>query len=428
MTAATGLPEEVLERIFTEVRSYTNGIKTLLGLMVSCREFSVSSRVCLHVCLGSTTTQAVAERVMLRSVTVSSIAQLQSFERKLLAPSLQHRPDVRSGDLVRALVIHGNENALPDDPNANDFATKLEALTHWTTSIISTLAAVPMLKQAALHDMHTTRGHLSCLRLATQGRLTSLDITLSFTQGRSAGACAAINHFPQLEELRINLHGTAWRKSANASELESPLLLSNVKFFDVQGPSHSTGSFCDWVGHCRFHSSCSLRFNIMNPSHLSDTLRLCSFFDAHQFSTIELDVGNVVLQTLATRIASFKHVRLVGSNLPFELLRGPKCLPSHLIVDTQPDFAQTKDEGESDMWSFLSALPSGIEQEGRIIIQVDISEYQDPTCLFLWSDGGNIDIRHRAFIGQMVTEAARLYKHDIIIQDGEGRDIKHIVD
>jgi hypothetical protein len=426
MTAATGLPEEVLERIFTEVRSYTNGIKTLLSLMVSCREFSVSSRVCLHVCLSSTTTQAVAERVMLRSVTVSSIAQLQSLERKLLAPSLQQRPDIRSGDLVRALVIHGDENALPDDPNANEFATKLEALTHWTTSIISTLAALPMLKRATLTNMHTTRGHLYCLRLATQGWLTSLDITASFEQGQSAGVFAAINRFPRLEELRINLYRSEWPSSADMSQLEPPLQLSKVMFFDLTGPSRATTAFCDWVGRCRFHPNSKARLGYIFPDQVADTRRLGDFFDGHNFSSIDLDTDKHVLAALASCLVSIERVRLIGASSPIVLLHGPKRLPSHLIIDTQEGAGQTKDEAESDMWSFLSALPSGIEQEGRIVIQVDIGEYWGPTRLFLWSDGGNIE--RRAFIGQMVTEAARLYKHDIIIQDGEGRDIKHIVD
>jgi hypothetical protein len=426
MTAATGLPEEVLERIFTEVRSYTNGIKTLLSLMVSCREFSVSSRVCLHVCLGSTTTQAVAERVMLRLVTVSSIAQLQSLESKLLTPSRQQRPGVRSGDLVRALVIHGDENALPDDPNADDFVTKLEALTHWTTSIISTLAALPMLKRATLRNMFTTRGHLHCLRLATQGWLTSLDIAVSLEQGQSAGVCVAINRLPRLEKLRINLDRSEWPSSKNMSQLESPLQLSKVMFFDLSGPSCATKAFCDWVGRCRFHPNCNVRFEYIYTDQPADTLRLGDFFDAHRLSSIELDTDKHVLTALASRLVSIECVRLIGANAPIELLRGPKRLPSHLIIDTQDEAGQTKDEGERDMWNFLSALPSGIEQEGRIIIQVDIGEYRDPTRLFLWSDGGNIE--RRAFIGQMVTEAARLYKHDIILQDGEGRDIKHIVD
>jgi hypothetical protein len=44
MTGATDLPDEVLEQVFTEIRTYDNDAdtKTLLSLMLSCRQFAVS--------------------------------------------------------------------------------------------------------------------------------------------------------------------------------------------------------------------------------------------------------------------------------------------------------------------------------------------------------------------------------------------------
>jgi hypothetical protein len=424
MTGATDLPDEVLERVFTEIRDHDNDAdtKTLLSLMLSCRQFAVSSKVRLPMWFDSTTAQAVAEEVILRSVTVSSLLQMQNLETKLLKLTSYRRPRVRAGDLVRALTIFGNDHGLPDDPTANGWALKLKISTY----MIFILAALPMLKSASLQNSPATRGHISHLRLANQGRLRSLDITFSFDQGQSTGVCAAINHLSHLEELKIRINPSEWFYIAYMFEPETPLQLSNVRYFDLTGPCESTDVFCDWLGRCRFHSSCSVLLWLMDPSQLSDMLRLGDFFDAHQFSAIELDVEDDVVQALATRLVSINHVRLVGAALPIQLLQTAERLPRHLVVDRTGVGDQTEAEAESMLWEFFSALPSSLKQEHKTVIQVDIAEYRQPDRLFLWADGAKMC--STAFIGQMVMEAVRLYKHGIIIQDGEGCDVKHMLD
>jgi hypothetical protein len=80
-------------------------------------------------------------------------------------------------------------------------------------------------------------------------------------------------------------------------------------------------------------------------------------------------------------------------------------------------------------WEFLQLIPIQVSRghtTTTLCVNIDGDGYKRTGRPFLGSDGATK--KYRAFIGRLLTEAARLYKEGVIIEDGDGRDIKHIID
>jgi hypothetical protein len=188
----TELPEEVLRRVFTAVCDGVGGEDDILSLMMVCRHFAVSVFTLLTSRAVLMVVQTLAEDVLLHSVVITSLAQLQDFEARLRKPTLPYRsPVISSGLIVRSLEIHQF-----DDDLLHTLTLSAEArakLMDWNTSVTSVIALLPLLQHFALCKFYATRGHITCLRAATQGHLTSLDITLWFDYNLSSGVFQSIN-------------------------------------------------------------------------------------------------------------------------------------------------------------------------------------------------------------------------------------------
>jgi hypothetical protein len=366
--------------------------------------------------------QTVAEDVLLHSVTITSLEQLQNFELRLRKPTLPYRsPVTSSGSMVRSLDIDGFVDEIPwDTPTVE--ADKLAELMDWVDSVTSVIGVLPLLRHFALHGLYATRSHIMCLRLATQGQLTSLDIKLCFDWNLSSGVLQSMNSLARLERLKITIEDSRYVDYEIFPSSEAALIIPTVITFDLTSDNFD-GPYYAWIGCCRFNVSCSILLNIFEPWDADDTPLLFPFFDAHQSRSVNLRTADSVVAALASRLVKVDRLALILDNAPYALLTSAGRMPKHLTVN-----ACTHDRQISEkFWEFLQLIPSqvsGGHTATTLSVNIDGDGYKRAGRPFLWSDGATK--KYRAFIGRLLTEAARLYKEGVIIQDGDGRDIELI--
>jgi hypothetical protein len=418
-----GLPEDVLRRVFTAVRNGEAGVKNTLSLMVVYRRFAVSKFTHLMSKSMLMVVQTLAEDVLLCSVAITSLEQLQSFELRLRKPTLPYRSTiVQSGCMVRSLEIAGFVNKLSHAPWEVS-ADKLAELVDWTASVTSVTALLPLLQHFALRQFHASRGHIACLRSVTQGQLTSLDISLCFDYNLSSGVMISINSLECLKHLKLTLPNTGLNGSASFPSSEAALIISSVITFDFRGPEIPPESCYAWISQCRFNVSCALLLDLRQTWDEEDIALLFTFFDAHHFRSVTLHTDDKVLEALASRLAQVNCLHLPDEGSAYALLSFAGRMPKHLIVNACNHGMQISE----DFWEFLQLIPSHlIRGRTTTTLCVTISGDNHTSRPFLWSDGATAN--YAAFIGRLLTEAVRLYKEGVIIEDGDGRDIKHIID
>jgi hypothetical protein len=418
-----GLPEEVLRRVFTAVRNGEAGVKDTLSLMVVCRRFSASKFTHLTSNSMLMVVQALAEDVLLCSVAITSLEQLQNFELRLRKPTLPYRsPVTSSGSMVRSLDIDGFVDEIPWDTFTVE-ADKLAELMDWTASVTSVIVLLPLLQHFALRQFHASRGHIACLRSVTQGQLTSLDIALCFDYKLSSGVMLSINSLQCLKHLKLTLPNTDLNGSASFPSSEATLIIPSVITFDFKGPNVSPDSCYAWISRCRFNVSCTLLLDLRQTWDEEDIPLLFPFFDAHHFRSVTLHTDYKVLEALASRLTQVDCLHLPDAESAYALLSFAGRMPNHLTVNACNHGMQISE----DFWEFLELIPSHfVGKRTTTTLCVTISGDNHTSRPFLWSDGATVN--YAAFIGQLLTEAARLYKEGVIIEDGDGRDIKHIID
>jgi hypothetical protein len=369
--------------------------------------------------------QTLAEDVLLHSVAIKSLEQLQNFELRLRKSTLPYRsPVTSSGCMIRSLDIDGfvDEIAWDTSTIADD---KLAELMNWIDSVTSVICVLPLLRHFSLHELYATRGHIICLRLATQGQLTSLDITLWFDYNLSSGVFQCINSLERLKHLKLTIEDNA---SQDFPSSETALNIPSVITFELSSENISVSSYFEWISRCRFNVCCSVSFDIYSPLDTNIIPLLFPFFDAHQPRSVTLTTAVEVIEALAPRLSKVErlHLPFSGPESAYAFLTSAGRMPKHLTVDVNVCNYNGLQISKS-FWKFLQLIPSRVSREHTTTkLCITITGADDTSRPFLWSDGATA--KYGAFIGRLLTEAARIYEEGVIIEDGDGRDIKHIID
>jgi hypothetical protein len=226
-----------------------------------------------------------------------------------------------------------------------------------------------------------------------------------------------------LKRLNITIKDSA---SDDFPSSETALNIPSVITFELSSGNVSVSSYFEWIGRCRFHASCSVSLDIFSPSDTNITPLLFPFFDAHQPRSVTLTTAADVVEALASRLSKVErlHLPFKGSESAYAFLTSAGRMPKYLTVDAC-------DHGmhiSKSFWKFLQLIPSRVSREHTTTttLCVTITGADHTSRPFLWSDGATT--KYGAFIGKLLTEAARIYGEGVIIEDGDGRDIKHIID
>jgi hypothetical protein len=334
------------------------------------------------------------------------------------------------GRLVRELHIADKLYSEKDEFKNID----AQHMMRWSSPIVTTLVALPLLGHFALYAVPMTRMIVACLAPPPYGCLTSLIIRISFVNGLSADVTSHINQLQRLKRLEIIYHHSeGWTHDQYAFDIMEPLSLPAVRYFGWFETRESTHQEAVYLSSCRFHPACSVFLDLFDYAH-DLAADLAPFFAAYAFVDATLHLSPYTFAGLTKQIAEIEHVKLLREPPPHGLLRHGR-LPSTLKISIQLHHDELEEEVAANLvhfWEFLRQVPPFAERGSRtteLSIIVDVAWINEPTEYlgreFRWADGANPD--YAAFIGRLTTEAARLYSEGVIIVDEEGRNITQLV-
>jgi hypothetical protein len=353
---------------------------------------------------------------MLHSVTLKSLAQLGTFERKVARRFMPPvNPGVESGRLVRVLHIEASQ------------ILKADVEMEWLKVIVSILAVLPLLRSFALARIGIPRWSLVSIPPPPVGHLTSLAILV----GQDSSVLSHINQLKTLQSLSIDY--SCYQDSvADASTLmfvESLILPAVMEARMEASDYNASNAFVPYLARCRFHPLCRVCLDLCEAEQDQSDM-LAEFFDAHTFNHITLLLDRQMLVALAEKIMAIETVQLPWDSTPHDIFMQNR-LPAHLSVTVNLD-TDTEDPETSiaNFWQCLRCIQPLARRDSRLTtLSIWTSlDYMHPTEArkFLWSDGLRED--YAAFIGGLTVEAARLYKEGVIIVDGNGRNITQLVE
>jgi hypothetical protein len=371
--------------------------------------------------------QYIAEQVMLRSVSVRNLPQLEALVRKVIRRDVPQGSAIREpGHMIRALFIADDSALQHGDPDCG-----VPDPTPWVTPLVILLIALPLLRAFAQHVVPITRAVIVCLVPPPTGCLTILRFLISLDRGVSDGVLSYVNQLQGLEHLEITIEcdeGTDYEFAAKSFETLDALELPGVKRFswysDFMG-----GADANYLAKCRFHRSCNVCINRFDyDSDVSASL--APFFLAHTFTSAILHLTEDTLVGLASHIVAIDSVKLMFDPPPPELLHCGR-LPAQLKINIQM-YRNGADEDDAEdelarFWEFLRAIPPLSERGYRVtelsvIVRASLlNPFKYTGREFRWSDV--IKERCADFVEQLATEATRLYKEGLVIVDGPGRNV-----
>jgi hypothetical protein len=364
----------------------------------------------------------IAEEVLLRSVTVYTLAHLAAFARKLVRQAVARGPTTREpGHMVRRLYVEREPTILY---RRRDFSVPDPA--PWTGSLVDILVASTFLQFFALDAVPMTRVVIECLAPQSPGCLTSLKFRVSFDRERPDGVLAHVNQLQALEYLDITFDESDDYEPDNQTfESLEAIALPGVRRFAWQSGNFGEAD-ADYLARCRVHPACSVYIDRFD--YESDvSINLAPFFAAHSFTNAILHLTRDTLTGLASHIVAIDSVKLLNDTPPKELLQCGR-LPAQLKINIELDNDEDDTQYRLDrFWDFLGAIPPLSARGSRVtelsvVIRARLANpFKYTGREFRWSDVTNE--KYADFIEQLATEATRLYDEGVVIVDETGRNV-----
>jgi hypothetical protein len=337
------------------------------------------------------------------------------------------RPSLLSPELCGRRVRHLEISGYDEGPSNS--LTHVEEGIQWTYSIVAILVACPLLQLFVLIDLPITRACTACLVLASD-HLVTLSIDVNFGQLRSHGIFEHIQQLRGLEVLNIVFCTFDADLVPGVLDAQHGLHMPNLSTLtciirDMEAPACEV--ILRYLSRCQFPSADEVHLDIVNAFPQQAPL-ITPFLNAHRMQSLSLLCSEPFMARIVPQLARIEELHLPLTAPPIALLESEQ-LPSQMTLYVDPT---GNDADTARFWDGLKRIPS-LTARGGNSLSLYILTKQDLNNraigygrYFEWTDGG--DVGHSAFIGRLVTEAIRLYREDVIILDGQWRDITELVE
>jgi hypothetical protein len=242
---------------------------------------------------------------------------------------------------------------------------------------------------------------------------SQLELYLAY---REEGIFSIINCLSELMTLSIHLSDQSSAASMWAFAGQDHLLLPKLKkiIWYTEKRTPVTSDMLEYLALCCLAPNCAITLSLpsMRPE---DTAILLPLFYRNQVDSLNLVKFNDPVQiALIPIMTAIRHVRITNSP-PARALATGGTLPRHLRIDFPG-----KSSEEALFWSFLRDIPIQALRANTAYVQLEIRWKK---AVFSWV-AGDQDPAYAAFIGQLLSEAVRLYKKNVKVIDCHGLDYR----